>query len=164
LVLVGLAVGDEPVGDAPAVVHPVELERVRPVPVEAEPAEGRLDLVDRLRDLPRGVGVLDPEPELPALVARVEPVEERRADVADVEEPGRAGSHADADGHGDSVGRVRERTLTLRELNRATLARQLLLERRKLSPAGAIERLVGMQAQWPPAPYVGLWTRLTDFR
>jgi hypothetical protein len=59
---------------------------------------------------------------------------------------------------------VRGRTLTLRELNRATLARQLLLERRKLSPIAGIERLVGMQAQWPPAPYVGLWTRLTGFR
>jgi DNA glycosylase AlkZ-like len=57
-----------------------------------------------------------------------------------------------------------ERVLTLRELNRATLARQLLLERKRLSPKGVIERLVGMQAQWPPAPYVGIWTRTTSFR
>ena len=56
------------------------------------------------------------------------------------------------------------RVLTLRELNRATLARQLLLERKRLSPAAVIERLVGMQAQWPPAPYIGIWTRTTDFR
>ena len=57
-----------------------------------------------------------------------------------------------------------ERVLTLRELNRATLTRQLLLERKRLSPAAVIERLVGMQAQWPRAPYVGIWTRTTSFR
>ncbi len=57
-----------------------------------------------------------------------------------------------------------ERVLKLRELNRATLARQLLLERKRLGPTAVIERLVGMQAQWPPAPYVGIWTRTTSFR
>jgi winged helix DNA-binding protein len=59
---------------------------------------------------------------------------------------------------------VAERVLTLRELNRATLARQILLERKRLSPTAVVERLVGMQAQWPPAPYVGIWTRATSFR
>jgi hypothetical protein len=59
---------------------------------------------------------------------------------------------------------VGERVLTLRELNRATLARQLLLERKRFSPKAVIERLVGLQAQWPPAPYVGIWTRTTSFR
>ena len=57
-----------------------------------------------------------------------------------------------------------ERVLTLRELNRTTLARQLLLERKRLPPKAVIERLVGMQAQWPSAPYVGIWTRTTSFR
>ena len=57
-----------------------------------------------------------------------------------------------------------ERVLTLRELNRATLARQMLLERATISAPAAIERLVGMQAQLAVAPYVGLWTRLVGFR
>jgi Winged helix DNA-binding domain len=56
------------------------------------------------------------------------------------------------------------RTLTLRELNRATLARQLLLGRRKLGLTAALERVAGLQAQWAPAPYVGLWTRVAGFR
>jgi hypothetical protein len=62
------------------------------------------------------------------------------------------------------------RVLTLREVNRATLARQLLLERvtqpgtDRTSVSGIMERLVGLQAQQPSAPYVGLWTRIQDFR
>ena len=56
------------------------------------------------------------------------------------------------------------RVLTLRELNRALLTRQLLLDRKRLSPVAVVERLVGMQAQWPPAPYVGIWTRVTSFQ
>jgi hypothetical protein len=59
---------------------------------------------------------------------------------------------------------VAERVLTLRELNRATLARQLLLERRSLPLVRALERVAGLQAQWGPAPYVGLWTRIAGFK
>jgi hypothetical protein len=57
-----------------------------------------------------------------------------------------------------------DRILSLRELNRATLARQMLLERETLSVHACIERLVGLQAQLSLPPYVGLWTRLRDFR
>jgi hypothetical protein len=53
--------------------------------------------------------------------------------------------------------------LSNRQLNRAALARQLLLQRVSMTPAGAIEQLVGLQAQAPSPPYVALWTRLRDF-
>jgi hypothetical protein len=55
------------------------------------------------------------------------------------------------------------RTLTERELNRALLARQLLLERAKTPLPRALERIGGIQAQYAPAMYIGLWSRLADF-
>jgi hypothetical protein len=56
------------------------------------------------------------------------------------------------------------RRLTLRELNRATLARQLLLDRARLDVVTAVERLAALQAQWSPSPYFALWSRLAGFR
>lgn len=55
------------------------------------------------------------------------------------------------------------RTLSLRALNRATLARQYLLDRVTARALDAIEHLAGMQSQAPLAPYIGLWTRLNGF-
>ncbi|MDP2343250.1 MAG: winged helix DNA-binding domain-containing protein [Deltaproteobacteria bacterium] len=55
------------------------------------------------------------------------------------------------------------RTLSVRELNRALLARQLLLSRERLSVPEALSRTAGLQAQHAPAVYVGLWTRLEGF-
>jgi hypothetical protein len=54
--------------------------------------------------------------------------------------------------------------MTLRELNRTLLARQLLLERARLPVLQGVRRLVALQAQYPPSPYVALWSRLEGFR
>src|ERR1700737_140628 len=46
------------------------------------------------------------------------------------------------------------------ELTRALLARQLLLERSRLPLPRALEQVAGLQTQYAPAAYVGLWSRL----
>jgi Winged helix DNA-binding domain len=55
------------------------------------------------------------------------------------------------------------RTLTQRELNRALLARQLLLERGRMPLPKALERVGGLQAQYAPSMYIGLWSRHDGF-
>ena len=57
-----------------------------------------------------------------------------------------------------------ERILSTRELNRALLARQLLLERSPLPLTRALEQVAGLQSQYAPSAYVALWSRLRDFR
>ena len=55
------------------------------------------------------------------------------------------------------------RTLTQRELNRALLARQLLLERARSGIPRVLEKMGGLQAQYAPSMYIGLWSRLEGF-
>jgi hypothetical protein len=59
---------------------------------------------------------------------------------------------------------VSEGVLSTRELNRALLARQLLLERARLSPAAAIERVGPLHAQGVESTYVNLWSRIDGLR
>jgi hypothetical protein len=54
--------------------------------------------------------------------------------------------------------------LTQRELNRAVLARQLLLERKRMPIPKLLEQTGGLQTQYAPSGYVGLWTRLEGFQ
>jgi hypothetical protein len=56
-----------------------------------------------------------------------------------------------------------ERVLTQRELNRALLERQFLLARKRMSLPKALERIGGIQAQYVPSMYIGLWSRLEGF-
>lgn len=58
---------------------------------------------------------------------------------------------------------MKPETLSRKALNRALLARQMLLAREAVTPVCAIERLVGLQAQQAQPPFVGLWTRVSGF-
>src|SRR4051812_4267427 len=106
----------------------------------------RLLRARRLRRQPLGIGDVDDEPPLAHAC-------EAAAAILELGVLHRANLHSWS-----------ERVLTLRELNRALLARQLLLERRKLGVQQTVERVCAIQAQWPQSPYIGLWTRLSGFR
>src|SRR4029078_2104250 len=86
LVLVRLALREEPLHELARDVGRVELEADVAVPVDAEPRQRPLDLVARLGDLAARVGVLDTPQDLTDLLPREQPVEEEGADAADVEE------------------------------------------------------------------------------
>jgi hypothetical protein len=55
------------------------------------------------------------------------------------------------------------KVLTARHLNRALLARQMLLERVDLPVPRVLERMGGLQAQYAPSMYIGMWTRIAGF-
>ncbi|MDQ3661061.1 MAG: winged helix DNA-binding domain-containing protein, partial [Actinomycetota bacterium] len=55
------------------------------------------------------------------------------------------------------------RVLSARSLNRAVLGRQQLLERADSTLARMLERMAGLQAQYAPSMYIGLWSRLEGF-
>jgi hypothetical protein len=56
-----------------------------------------------------------------------------------------------------------EATLSVRDLNRAALARQMLLSREEICAVEGVERVAGLQAQYSPSPYIALWSRLAGF-
>ncbi len=55
------------------------------------------------------------------------------------------------------------RAISARQLNRTTLARQLLLERKPIAVADAVRRVTALQAQEPASPYIALWNRVGGF-
>lgn len=63
----------------------------------------------------------------------------------------------------DGARKARPHMLSKRALNRALLARQLLLRRSDCAVLNAVTHLVALQAQTPNAPYIALWSRLTNF-
>jgi hypothetical protein len=66
--------------------------------------------------------------------------------------------------NGPPMPRPTDRVLSTRALNRALLARQLLLERSALPLTEALEAVGGLQTQYAPSGYLALWSRLVDFR
>ena len=100
LVLVGLALGDEPLARPRGSVDPVELEASPARPSRCRASAASRWICSTASATSRLVSVFSIRSRhSPPLLAREQPVEEERADAADVEEPGRARRHADDDRH-----------------------------------------------------------------
>src|SRR5262249_37974876 len=91
--------------DVQVVALRLEIGSVRPadlwafVPGDAEPAEAVEDWLKRLGLVALGIGVVDAEDELSALLPGEQPVEQRGAYAADVQIAGGTGGEAGAHGH-----------------------------------------------------------------
>src|SRR5712671_2081541 len=91
----------------PVILGALRLEVRALIVVQAEPFQTVEDSIERLFSVARGVGVFDAQYERAAGMARVEPVEQRGAHTANVEEPGRAGSETDTNIHLAHVSKAR---------------------------------------------------------
>jgi hypothetical protein len=92
--MIGLALGEELMGDLGVARCAGELVDLRLLPIELEPPEAVEDFLDRVGGRAGAIGVLDAEVEGAAVMARLEPVEQRRAGAADVEIAGGRGGEA----------------------------------------------------------------------
>ena len=96
--MIGVAGGEQALGDLAVPLGAGELVDDVAVPVEAEPAQPVEDRVDRRLGRALAVGVLDAQQHLAAEAAGIEPVEQGRARAADMEEAGGRGREAGDDG------------------------------------------------------------------
>ena len=109
--VIGMPAGQQLRGDLPVALGARKLRNGLAVPGQLKPFEP----VDDRRD--RGVGralairVFDPQQHLAAAPARIEPVEQRRAGSADMQEPGRRGGKSRNDSHPTSSARVRDKAV-----------------------------------------------------
>ena len=100
---IGEALGKQLRGDLGVTRRARELVHRLAVPEELEPAQAVEDRLHRRLGRPRAVGVLDAQDEPAAVMAGIEPVEQRRAGAADVEESGGRGGETGYHCHGQGV-------------------------------------------------------------
>ena len=98
--VVGLALGQHLLGHLGVARRALELVDDVAVPIEAEPRQAVEDRLDGRGRRARAIGVLDAQQVLAAVMAGVQPVEERRARAADMQKAGGRGGEAGDDGHG----------------------------------------------------------------